>query len=295
MTSDLQDEKQVDIELKVKVFDQAVSWEKKVALVLDFINSNHNIQNICQLVDISASLSCKGNGEIVIYYYNKPPSNKQQASNSPVLECQTNRRLNKSCLESASMIKQVITEHEVKHTLFKINMSRGGSTFPITFVWHWNIKPEYKKQKHIYDETDHILRNHGNNVATIDKGCYCSKGVVTPMAIFQNGYNMNTLSYVGANEIMQINFDRAYILNTFRFLLYDTDGRVYKYKLEISKDALTWKTIANDNNKSGWTTVQFDEQFVKHLRFVQGSNTTNQYFHICKFYAFFDYSLSLLQ
>eukprot|EP01084_Bolivina_argentea_P048440 89249_1 len=246
-------QKGVGNELKIKRFDSGPSWENKVISVLEFINSKE-IENICQLVDILTAIS----GEILIYYWNKSPSNKETTVNSPILQCKTHRHNDQNYLELAEVIKKNVTEQELKQTLFKVDFSIQGdkyNKYPISFIWHWDIKPLYAKdidscdvnerKNSIYDETDHILRNYGNNVATIDKGCYFSKGVGYPMNIFQNGYNVETYSYIGTNQVMQINFDRAYILNTFRFLLYDADDRVYKYKIDISMDESSWKTIAN--------------------------------------------------
>eukprot|EP01084_Bolivina_argentea_P201551 344508_1 len=148
------------------------------------------------------------------------------------------------------------------------------------------------QESNILDETQHILRNYGRNVCTIDSGCHFSKGAISHGNIFQNLYNVETYVYVSHPQIMQINLDRAYVLNTFKYWLYDKDNRVYKYKIEVSSDGKSWSTIADHENKESWQTLQFEEQFIKYIRFVGGKNSVNNYLHICKFYAFYDYSIN---
>ena len=155
---------------------------------------------------------------------------------------------------------------------------------------------EQKQEAKIqYDETDHILRNRGNNVATPDRCCSFNKSVKHYQGnCLQSAMSVSTYSYALESEILQINFDRAYILNTFKFWLYDGDARIFKYKIEISKDGKLWKQIVNDENKTSWQTVQFDEQFVKHVRFIEGTNNLYGDIVLCKFSAFFDYSLPFI-
>eukprot|EP00483_Globobulimina_turgida_P006106 UN06116 len=231
-----------------------------------------------QLIDITVTRTSSGLGCILIYYWNQIPTKRM--TNSPILRCETNRRNQKTHVESANMIKESLQTQISRETLFKISHSRQANNHPITFIWFWNIKPKYMHttrlytKKSVYDKTDHILRNNGNNVATMDRCCTLNKAVVGPINIFQSGYDVSKHAYVKSTEIFQINLDRAYILNTLKFWLYDGDNRVYKYVIEISKDGLSWQQIANQQNKASWQTVQFDEQFVKHVRFMEGSSTS---------------------
>eukprot|EP01084_Bolivina_argentea_P174868 302876_1 len=286
----VQDEKEITPEVKVKVINGG-SWETMRDSALQFVNNRENIYNMGQLIDIAVG-SCLG--QIIIYYWNRVCN--QLTVNSPLLKCQSNRGYNQSQQQAAESITNFIATQQTQDTLFKINHSQNikdsKSVMSITFVWYWNETPIFKSLKgKRYQQTDHILRNHGNNVATIERGCTLGKSVKNPMNLFQNGYDYNKYTQVTTSEIYEIDFDRAYILNTFRFMLYNGDNRVYKYKIEISKDQKTWTRIVNAENKSGWQLVQFHDQFVKHIRFLDGSSTANQYLHLCKFYAFFDYAL----
>ena len=59
-------------------------------------------------------------------------------------------------------------------------------------------------------------------------------------AIFQND---DSNSHVPYPNRLQINFGRAYLLNTLQYRLYDGDNRVYQYKVEISSDGYRGKIL----------------------------------------------------
>eukprot|EP01083_Nonionella_stella_P291768 992558_1 len=283
-----QDEKEQKAEMKVKDITQGSTWEDLVNNALQFINSD-SIHNMAQLIDIVPVRN--PGGSILIYYWSKPP--ERAMMNSPNLRCTTHRRNSHTHKTSAECLSNLVATHTAQQTLFKIGHNTQANNHPITFVWFWTIKPILSGSliNRVYNEVDHMLRNRGHNVATIERACSVRKPAVYPVNIFQSGYDVNKYTYVLSTQILQIDFDRAYILNTLKFWLYDGDTRVYKYKVEISKDEQVWTRIANYENKVSWQKIQFDAQFVQHVRFIEGSSSTSQDLPICKFYAFFDYGL----
>lgn len=147
----------------------------------------------------------------------------------------------------------------------------------------------------------HILRNWGDNVASIKNGAYVSRGgaVHRPNKMLREDWTVydgnNGFSYIAQASLpnfMEITFRMAYEINTIRLLLYDLDKRSYGYYINVSSDGNSWYKIVDhsNGNRKSWQDIQFDKQFVKHVRIYGTSNTVKTGFHVVKFMAYFDYN-----
>ena len=155
-------------------------------------------------------------------------------------------------------------------------------------------KDDSKSQENMTTK-DHILRNYGKDVASIQNGTHVSKGCHYPNRMLREDWReydgSNGYTYAANNQIIQINFRMAYIINTLKFLLWDKDDRHYNYKIEISKDSQVWTTLCDSTQKKSWQEMQIKETQIKHIRLIgTGGNGNHQQLHIVKFMAYFDYS-----
>lgn len=152
--------------------------------------------------------------------------------------------------------------------------------------------------KTMIDNQGNIFKNHGKNVADISECAFVSKGPVNRDAMLKTDWrNYNNCTHYPINEgFIQVNFRMPFMINTIQFLLWDMDDRHYGYRLEISRDGKTWESIGDDpfERCSSWQIVTFVEKFVKHVRLFGTHNSArnDNYFHVVKFIAFYDYYLS---
>jgi len=144
-------------------------------------------------------------------------------------------------------------------------------------------------------ETFHILRNYGNDVASIKNGAHGSKGCIRPNTMLRENWTEYTgnagFTYANNNQHIVVNFRMAFIVNTIKFLLWDQDNRHYDYVVEVSRDQTTWTSVAKASQKKSWQEIQIKPMSVKYVRLygTGGSGNHNQ-LHIVKFMTFFDYS-----
>ena len=138
-----------------------------------------------------------------------------------------------------------------------------------------------------------IIRNFGKNVAEISEGAHVSKGPDNRNAMLkadwcQYEHTRHTID----KGLIQVNFRMPFEINTIKFLLWDNDDRHYGFRIEISADGRTWKTIGDDpfDNRSSWQTITFDDRIVKHARLFGTSSSASENFDV-KFMAFYDYHL----
>ena len=82
-----------------------------------------------------------------------------------------------------------------------------------------------------------------------------------------------------------------YIINTLKFLLWDQDNRDYDFKIEVSDDSKSWKTLCDLTKRKSWQEIKINKMSVKHVRIIgTGGNNNYNNIHIVKFMAYFDYS-----
>eukprot|EP01084_Bolivina_argentea_P051583 94894_1 len=145
--------------------------------------------------------------------------------------------------------------------------------------------------------TDHILRNYGNDVASLKNGTHVSKGPTRPNEMLREDWTKydghNGFTHVPNNSTIQVNFRMKYKLNTIKFLLWDGDDREYDYKIEISNDGKAWNQLCKLSNRKSWQEIIFNTKLIKHVRIIGigGSSHCSNAIHIVKFMAYFDYSL----
>jgi hypothetical protein len=67
------------------------------------------------------------------------------------------------------------------------------------------------------------------------------------------------------------------MLSSMKLLLWDLDGRSYRYFIETSVDKSNWKIAADRTNEDckSWQTLQFDQRPVVYIRITGTHNTTN--------------------
>ena len=152
-----------------------------------------------------------------------------------------------------------------------------------------------------------ILRNWGKNVASISDGAYVTKSdAVKGEGTDGCGGHNNMLredwthyghcfgnTFFKIPNFVEINFKMAYEINTIRLLLWDGDNRHYGYYIQVSLDGNNWKKIVDysNGNRKSWQTIRFDKSNMRCVRIFGTANSANDWFHIVKFMAYFDYSL----
>lgn len=80
-----------------------------------------------------------------------------------------------------------------------------------------------------------------------------------------------------------------YEIETIRFLLYDEDKRIYKYRLLTSIDYKTWTVCfdSHNNGYNGWQEFSFPNKiFVRYIRIHCLWNSINHNFHIIELQVF---------
>jgi hypothetical protein len=67
------------------------------------------------------------------------------------------------------------------------------------------------------------------------------------------------------------------MLSSMKLLLWDRDGRSYRYFIETSVDKSNWKIAADRRNEDckSWQTLQFDLRPVVYIRITGTHNTAN--------------------
>ena len=84
-----------------------------------------------------------------------------------------------------------------------------------------------------------------------------------------------------------ITLDKVYALSEIRILLYDLDGRRYRYGIETSIDGKTWQNLLDKEKRSGsgWVEEEFDPTDVRHIKIRGLGNSENEWFHIVELIA----------
>jgi BTB/POZ domain-containing protein 9 len=68
---------------------------------------------------------------------------------------------------------------------------------------------------------------------------------------------------------------QPYLLSSMKLLLWDRDGRSYRYFIEMSVDKFNWKIAADRRNEdcTSWQILQFDQRPVVYIR-ITGTHTS---------------------
>ncbi|CAH1379429.1 unnamed protein product [Tenebrio molitor] len=124
------------------------------------------------------------------------------------------------------------------------------------------------------------------NVATLSKKAMVIEGSNPNQLINGNfstytdygGYSDHTILKKG--KIM-VQLAQPYMLSSMKLLLWDRDGRSYRYFIETSVDKSNWKIAADRRNEDckSWQTLQFDLRPVVYIRITGTHNTANMTFH----------------
>lgn len=109
--------------------------------------------------------------------------------------------------------------------------------------------------------------------------------------------NGNYLNYDGKNgytysrwpSYLTLDLNEPKEIETIRFLLYDQDNRLYKYRLLTSTDYKTWEVIfdTHNNGYKGWQEFIFPNKLLtKYIRLHCLWNSRNIHFHIIEMQVF---------
>jgi BTB/POZ domain-containing protein 9 len=117
------------------------------------------------------------------------------------------------------------------------------------------------------------------NVATLSKKAMVIEGANPNELINENftkydgrtGYSWHT---IGKDKIM-VQLAQPYMISSMKLLLWDLDGRSYRYFIETSVDKSNWKIAADRRNEDckSWQTLQFDPRPVVYIRITGTHNT----------------------
>ena len=85
-----------------------------------------------------------------------------------------------------------------------------------------------------------------------------------------------------------ITFDRVYLLQEIRFLLYDLDQRYYRYAITTSVDGKEFAPLVDRSQGQwrGWQRITFSPRPVKAVRLFGLYNSANAAFHLVEFEAY---------
>jgi len=85
-----------------------------------------------------------------------------------------------------------------------------------------------------------------------------------------------------------ITFDKVYLLQEIRFLLFDLDRRYYRYTMATSPDGKTYTPLVDRSQGewSSWQRVSFPPRPVKAIKLTGLYNTVNEGFHVVEFEAY---------
>ena len=85
-----------------------------------------------------------------------------------------------------------------------------------------------------------------------------------------------------------ITFDKVYLLQEIRFLLFDLDQRYYRYAIATSADGKTYTPLVDRSQGewSSWQRVSFSPRPVKAIKLQGLYNSKNQDFHVVEFEAY---------
>ena len=106
----------------------------------------------------------------------------------------------------------------------------------------------------------------------------------------------NSTEYTGSTGFAMGNFpcvfnltlDQIYELNHIRMLLWDGDGRSYRYRVETSVDGKTYQPLADysEEERRSWQELRFKKRAVKYIRIHGLHNSANNGFHMVEVEAY---------
>jgi hypothetical protein len=87
---------------------------------------------------------------------------------------------------------------------------------------------------------------------------------------------------------LQVLFPEAVSIATIRFLLWDGDGRHYRYQLELSPDGRQWYQVVDRSSGEwrSWQEVSFTARTVKAIKLRGLYNSVNTSFHVVELEAY---------